>query len=139
MWRSVDVVTAGAETTASSSVTRDSASAVSRSASSISLRGAVALEQDGGRRRLAALGDDDVDVVPVAGVGGHAPRGRVRVREHAHVLEVGEVVADGGGGDAEVEALAQVLGADRRAEAMYSSMTVRRTCSCRGVSANLPP
>ena len=37
MWRSVDVVTAGAETTASSSVTRDSASAVSRSASSISL------------------------------------------------------------------------------------------------------
>ena len=50
MWRSVDVVTAGAETTASSSVTRDSASAVSRSASSISLRGAVALEQDGRRR-----------------------------------------------------------------------------------------
>ena len=54
MWRSVDVVTAGAETTASSSVTRDSASAVSRSASSISLRGAVALEQEGGRRPRGA-------------------------------------------------------------------------------------
>ena len=37
MCRSVEVVTAGAETTARSSVTRDSASAVSRSASSISL------------------------------------------------------------------------------------------------------
>ena len=132
MWRSVDVVTAGAETTASSSVTRDSASAVSRSASSISLRGAVALEEDAPAAASRRSLDDDVDVVPVAGVGGHPPRGRVRVRQHAHVLEVGEVVADGRGGHAEVEALAEVLGPDRRAEAMYSSMTVRRTCSCRG-------
>ena len=38
------------------------------------------------------------------------------MRQHAHVLEVGEVVADGGGGHAEVEALAEVLGPDRSAE-----------------------
>jgi len=37
MWRRLEVVTAGADTTARSSVTRESASAVSRNASSISL------------------------------------------------------------------------------------------------------
>ncbi len=113
-WRMVDVVMAGAETTARSSVTRDSASAVSRSASSISLR-ARSRSTANARRRLAALADDDVHVVPVADVGGHAPRRRVRVGEHAHVLEVGEVVADGRGGDPEREVLAEVLRADRGA------------------------
>ena len=104
MWRTVEVVTAGAETTASSSVTRDSASAVSRSASSISLRARSRSMTTGGDG-LATFAEDDVDVVAIAGVGGHAPRRRVRVREHARVLQVGEVVADGGGRDTEREAL----------------------------------
>jgi|BarGraIncu01122A_1022018.scaffolds.fasta_scaffold08360_2 hypothetical protein len=52
MWRTMDVVTAGADTTASSSVTRDSASAVSRSASSISLRArSRSTATDGGASR----------------------------------------------------------------------------------------
>ena len=76
---------------------------------------AVALEEQR-RRALAPLRRDGVGVVPVAGVGGHPPRGGVRVRQHAHVLEVGEVVADGGGGHAEAELLAQVPGPDRCAE-----------------------
>ena len=79
-------------------------------------RGAVPLQEDRRRGRAATLGDDDVDVVAVAGVGGHPPRGGVRVRQHAHVLEVGEVVADGRRGHAEVMPLAEVLGPDRRAE-----------------------
>ena len=114
MCRSVEVVTAGAEITASSSVTRESASAVSRSASSISLRARSRSSEIAGAR-LAPLGDDGVDVVAIAAVGGHPARGRVRVGEHAHVLEVGEVVADRRGGHAEAEVLAEVLRADGRA------------------------
>ena len=78
-------------------------------------RGAVALQEDG-RRALATLRDDGVDVVPVAGVRGHAPGGRVRVRQHAHVLEVGEVVADGARGHAELIALVEVLRPHRGAQ-----------------------
>ena len=77
------MVSDGAETTASSSVTRESASAVSRSASSISLRSAVALDGDAAAAASRRSLDDDVDVVAIARVGGHAPRRRVRVREHA--------------------------------------------------------
>ena len=75
---------------------------------------AVVLEQDG-RRRLAPLRHHGVDVVPVAGIGGYAARRRVRVREHAQVLEVGEVVADRRSRDPEAGVLAEVLRAHRGA------------------------
>ena len=69
--------------------------------------GAVTLQLKG-RSALSPLGDDGVDVVAVAGVRRHAAGGGVRVRQHAQVLEVGEIVTDGGCGHAEVEVLTEV-------------------------------
>jgi len=76
--------------------------------------GAVALHGHR-RRRLATLAEDGVDVVPIPHIGGDAPRRRVPVRKHAHIFEVGEVVADGRGRHTEREVFAEVLRADGRA------------------------
>ena len=55
-------------------------------------RGQVEVER--GRLRLEAL-EQRARVVPIAAVGGHAAGGRVRVREQADLLQLGELAADG--------------------------------------------
>ena len=69
---------------------------------------------------LAALGvaqadglRERVDEVAVAGVGGDAAGGRVGLREVAHLLERRQLVADGGGRDAQPDDLRDGLAADR--------------------------
>ena len=115
MWRTVEVVSAGVDTTASRWVTRESASAVSRSASSTSLRArSSVIEGAGDGAAVAVLAHERVHVVTVAGVGRHPAGRRVRVRQHAELLELGEVVADRRRGGAEREALGEMPRADRR-------------------------
>ena len=73
------------------------------------------------------------------GVGGHAPCGGVRVRQHAHVLEVGQVVADGGRGDAELEVFSEVPGAHGDAPRDVLLDDGPQDLLLPAVSGNLPP
>ena len=60
------------------------------------------------RAAFAAVADDGVDVVAIAGVRRHAARRGVRVCQQSLFLQQRQVVADGGGRHAEVAGLAEV-------------------------------
>ena len=107
--------TLGESTTARQSVSRVSATDVSRMSSSTSeaacslLRGfAAALE------RRAALLEQVVDEGAVAGVGGHAPRRDVRLHDEAGLLEDRELVSHRRRTAAELVAVHERLAAHRR-------------------------
>ncbi len=113
MWRIVEVSSGGAVTIASRFVTCESASVVTRIASSTSRRTSDRLEH---RlvHELRVARDQAVDEVAVAGLGRHAAGRRVRMGEQAELLEVRELMADRG--RAPLEARRQRLRADRRAD-----------------------
>ena len=89
-WRIVEVSIGGAVTIASRLVTCDSVSVVTRIASSSSRRTRVSDSGGPGER----LGEQAVDEVAVAGLGGDAAGPRVRVGQQPQLLEIGQLVAD---------------------------------------------
>ena len=92
--RTVAASSGGAETSASSRVTCDRISVVACSASSTSGARCRQLERELGRPRLLPR-EQPVDVDAVAGLGRHAPRRGVRVREQPEPLELRQLRAHG--------------------------------------------
>ena len=111
MCRTDAVPRPGADTSASRRVTWESISVVDCSASSISLR--IAERSSG---NLAGRGihprEHLLGVEAVAGARRDAPGGGVRMGEEPERLELGELVANGGGREAEPGALDERLRAD---------------------------
>ena len=91
MWRIVEVSIGGAVTIASRSVTCDRVSVVTRIASSSSFLTSDRLSPGpvGG-----STGQQAVDVVPVAGLGGNPARRSVGMGEQPQLLEAGQLVAN---------------------------------------------
>ena len=130
MWRIVEVSIGGAVTIASRSVTCDSVSVVTRIASSSSFCDQREAQAGAGR---GLGGQQAVDEVAIAGLGGH-PAGRgVGMGEQPELLEAGQLVADRR--RAPVEGGAQRLGADRAPRRPGTpGRALRSTSSWRSVS-----